>query len=241
MPKWIHDRANYLKKQNPDMKEETAWALATQQGRAAGKVSKEYGTKQGKKDAKKKYKKPASEYEKKAKPKKKKSQLIQDLVILANRLDSLGFFKIADKIDRNILKHLDEGEEIYNANDPYPGLRYDSIERDDAMPEGDLDPKAFFEDPEMYLIQYAFTHPYYDPHEIADKLRPLMRVALSVEQDYFLKNELTRALADVKRSVSPATDSSQPWNSSSNFQDPAMKKKLEEIYRIFIQMAKEEN
>lgn len=98
MPKWVHDRAKHLMEQNPDMAESTAWALATQQGRAAGKVEKSYGTSKGKKKAKKKYKKPQSAYEKKAKPKKKKAEVCEALIVLANELDEQGFDKLADHV-----------------------------------------------------------------------------------------------------------------------------------------------
>lgn len=97
MPKWVEDRKDYLLKKNPDMAESTAWALATQQGRAAGKVEKAYGTSKGKKRAKKKYKKPQSSYEKKAKPK-KKADLCNSLVSLANELDEQGFERLADHV-----------------------------------------------------------------------------------------------------------------------------------------------
>jgi len=99
MPKWVEDRKDYLMSKNPDMAESTAWALATQQGRAAGKVSKEYGTAKGKRKAKKKYKKPSSKYEKRAKPKKKKkATLCNNLVALANELDAQGFERLADHV-----------------------------------------------------------------------------------------------------------------------------------------------
>jgi hypothetical protein len=98
MPKWVEDRKDYLMKKNPEMAESTAWALATQQGRAAGKVEKAYGTSKGKKKAKKKYKKPQSAYEKKAKPKKKKADVCDNLLALANQLDEQGFEKLADHV-----------------------------------------------------------------------------------------------------------------------------------------------
>lgn len=98
MPKWVEDRKDHLMKKNPDMSETTAWALATQQGRAAGKVEKSYGTSKGKKKAKKKYKKPQSAYEKKAKPKKKKAELCKNLITLANELDTHGFERLADHV-----------------------------------------------------------------------------------------------------------------------------------------------
>ncbi len=55
MPEWIHERARHLMEKNPDMEESTAFAVATQQGHAAGKTPKGYGTPEGKKKAKEKY------------------------------------------------------------------------------------------------------------------------------------------------------------------------------------------
>lgn len=98
MPKWIEDRKSYIMKKNPGMDESTAWAVATQQGYAAKKAPKGYGTAKGKKKAKKKYKKPASQYEKKAKPKKKKSDFLTSLISLANELDTAGHYKFADHV-----------------------------------------------------------------------------------------------------------------------------------------------
>jgi len=99
MPKWVEDRKDYLLKKNPDMSESTAWALATQQGRAAGKVEKSYGTAKGKKKAKKKYKKSPSAYEKKAKPRKKKSEICDGLTLLANQLNASGFDRLAEHVE----------------------------------------------------------------------------------------------------------------------------------------------
>ncbi len=98
MPKWVEDRKDYLLSKNPDMEESTAWALATQQARAAGKISKEYGTSKGKKKAKKKYKKSPSSYQKKAKPKKKKAEFCDSLLVLAKELESCGHTKLANHI-----------------------------------------------------------------------------------------------------------------------------------------------
>lgn len=99
MPRWVEDRKDYLLKKNPDMEESTAWALATQQARAVGKIPKDYGTAKGRKKAKKKYKKPSSAYEKKAKPKKKKAELNSELAALSNELKSNGYIKVAGFVD----------------------------------------------------------------------------------------------------------------------------------------------
>lgn len=98
MPKWIEQRKNHLMKKNPEMSESTAWALATQQGRASGKVEKSYGTAKGRKKAKKKYKKPVSKYEKRSNPKSKKAELCEVLLSLANELDTQGFDRLADHV-----------------------------------------------------------------------------------------------------------------------------------------------
>lgn len=100
MPKWVEDRKDHLMSKNPDMAESTAWALATQQGRAAGKVEKSYGTAKGKKKAKKKYKKAPTAYERRAKPKskKKKAELHENLVALADKLNAIGYNVLADRV-----------------------------------------------------------------------------------------------------------------------------------------------
>jgi len=58
MPHFIHERAKHILAKNPDMEEGMAFALATQQSHALGKSPKGYGTSEGRKDAKKKYKEP---------------------------------------------------------------------------------------------------------------------------------------------------------------------------------------
>lgn len=104
MPKWIHDRAKYIRSKNPDLPEGAEWGIATQQGYATKKAPSDYGTKKGRQKAKKKYKKPAKEYEQKAKPKKKKKKaFLESLVVLANALDERGFEKMADHVT-DILK-----------------------------------------------------------------------------------------------------------------------------------------
>jgi len=66
MPAWIEKRKDRILKDNPGMKEETAWAIATQQAHKLGKTPKGYGTAEGKAEAKKKYSKPRSDYRKTA-------------------------------------------------------------------------------------------------------------------------------------------------------------------------------
>jgi hypothetical protein len=58
MPEWIHNRAEHLLAKNPNMKKETAFAVATQQSHALGKSPKGYGTAEGKREAKAKYDTP---------------------------------------------------------------------------------------------------------------------------------------------------------------------------------------
>lgn len=58
MPKWIHDRADYIKSKNPSMDESTAFAIATQQAHSLGKSPKGYGTAEGRQVAKSKYDTP---------------------------------------------------------------------------------------------------------------------------------------------------------------------------------------
>ena len=67
MPKLIHDRAEHIRKKNPDMPESEAWAIATQQSHALGKSPKGYGTAEGKREAKEKYSTPSDD-EKRANP-----------------------------------------------------------------------------------------------------------------------------------------------------------------------------
>jgi hypothetical protein len=58
MPQWIHDRAEHIRAKNPEMAESTAFAIATQQSHALGKSPKNYGTTEGREEAKKKYTTP---------------------------------------------------------------------------------------------------------------------------------------------------------------------------------------
>jgi hypothetical protein len=58
MPKWIHDRAEHIKAKNPSMNESTAFAIATQQAHATSKAPKNYGTAEGRSEAKNKYDTP---------------------------------------------------------------------------------------------------------------------------------------------------------------------------------------
>ena len=67
MPKWIHDRAHHIMSKNPDMKKSTAFAVATQQGEAQGKDPAGFGTAEGHREAKRKYRHP-SQYEERADP-----------------------------------------------------------------------------------------------------------------------------------------------------------------------------
>lgn len=92
MPKWIDDRKKHILKNNPDMGESQAWAIATQQAYAAGKAPKHYGTKKWRKKAKKKY-------DTKMNKKNKTASVIDTLIVLANKLDSVGSSKEADQID----------------------------------------------------------------------------------------------------------------------------------------------
>jgi hypothetical protein len=58
MPKWIHNRAEHILAKNPSMPKSEAFAIATQQAHAVGKSPKGYGTSQGRRTAKSKYKTP---------------------------------------------------------------------------------------------------------------------------------------------------------------------------------------
>lgn len=91
MPQWIHDRAKHLMDKNPQMPERMAWALATQQSYAAKKAPKSYGTREGHRSAKKKYRHQPSHYEQKGDPKttgKSKSASV-DTAFLAGFMDEL--------------------------------------------------------------------------------------------------------------------------------------------------------
>lgn len=87
MPAWIHDRADHLRKKNPEMPEGQAWAIATQQAYAAGKAPKKFGTTEGRKDAKQKYDGPKSEYVKTPDPKTKSSSI--DVALIMGFSDEL--------------------------------------------------------------------------------------------------------------------------------------------------------
>jgi len=69
MPAWIDQRAKHIREKNPDMDESTSWAIATQQAHKLGKTPKNYGTAEGKREAKVKYDKPRKEYRKTAEDK----------------------------------------------------------------------------------------------------------------------------------------------------------------------------
>ena len=69
MPAWIHDRARHLQAKNPDMSEQAAFAIATQQAHKLGKTPKGYGTAEGKKTAKSKFTSPRKSYVQTADPK----------------------------------------------------------------------------------------------------------------------------------------------------------------------------
>lgn len=77
MPAWIHDRAQHIRKKNPDMDEGLSYALATQQAHRLGKSPKtfkskvtgkkeSFGTPEGRAVAKAKFDKPRKEYKKTA-------------------------------------------------------------------------------------------------------------------------------------------------------------------------------
>ena len=61
MPTWIHDRVERLRQRKPTMPESEAWAIATQQSHALGKSPKGYGTAEGRRTAKAKYKTPGDD------------------------------------------------------------------------------------------------------------------------------------------------------------------------------------
>jgi len=87
MPAWIHDRAEHLRKKNPEMPESQAWAIATQQSYAAGKAPKKYGTTEGRREAKKKYDSPKSSYVKTPDSKTKSSSI--DVALIMGFSDEL--------------------------------------------------------------------------------------------------------------------------------------------------------
>lgn len=61
MPKWVHDRADHLRAKNPDMPKSMAFAIATQQGEATGHTPKGFGTAEGLRMAKAKYRSPQND------------------------------------------------------------------------------------------------------------------------------------------------------------------------------------
>jgi len=65
VPAWIHNRAERLLQKNPEMDKGEAFAIATQQAHALGKTPQGYGTSEGRRTAKTKYRSP-SEYQKTA-------------------------------------------------------------------------------------------------------------------------------------------------------------------------------
>ena len=58
MPKWIHERAEHILAKHPDMPKSEAFGIATSQAHAVGKSPKSYGTAEGRREAKAKYKTP---------------------------------------------------------------------------------------------------------------------------------------------------------------------------------------
>lgn len=58
MPQWIHDRADRILGEHPEMPKSEAFAIATQQSHALGKSPKSYGTSNGRQVAKSKYRTP---------------------------------------------------------------------------------------------------------------------------------------------------------------------------------------
>lgn len=68
MPAWIHDRAQHLLAKNPSMSKGQAFAIATQQSHSLGKSPKNYGTSEGRAQAKQKYDKPRKQYKKTPNP-----------------------------------------------------------------------------------------------------------------------------------------------------------------------------
>ena len=65
MPAWVHNRAERILQKNPEMDKGEAFAIATQQAHALGKTPQGYGTSEGRRTAKTKYRSP-SEYQKTA-------------------------------------------------------------------------------------------------------------------------------------------------------------------------------
>jgi hypothetical protein len=76
MPAWLHNRADHIRRKNPEMPKSQAFAIATQQSHATGHTPKNYGTPEGKRKAKQKYDEAPSSYEQTADPKEKKAMLL---------------------------------------------------------------------------------------------------------------------------------------------------------------------
>lgn len=95
MPKWIHDRADHIRKKNPEMPKGEAFAIATQQAHAAGKTPKGYGTPEGKREAKQKYDEPKGAYEQTADPSHKRKSAAIDLHMLMGFSDELEKISMA--------------------------------------------------------------------------------------------------------------------------------------------------
>ncbi len=90
MPKWIHDRADHIRADNPGMKKSTSFAIATQQAYATGKApKKDFGTPEGKREAHQKYDEPKSEYKQTADPSHKSKTSTIHLVSLLGFADEL--------------------------------------------------------------------------------------------------------------------------------------------------------
>jgi hypothetical protein len=95
---WVSKRVDHLMRKNPDMGKAEAYQVAWNQCYASGKCKGERPTKSHK-SQKKHYKKSPSEYEQNADPKrKKKSEVWNALIVLANQLDESGFEKLADRV-----------------------------------------------------------------------------------------------------------------------------------------------
>lgn len=89
MPEWIHDRVTHIKAKNPDMPEGEAWGIATNQAHALGKSPKNYGTAEGRANAKQIYKTPADD-EHKANPKMEKKSAEIMVAALLDELDKIA-------------------------------------------------------------------------------------------------------------------------------------------------------
>jgi hypothetical protein len=94
---WVSKRVDHILRSNPDMDKGKAFAVAWNECFASGECKGKRPAK-SKKTQKSIYKKPESAYNKKADPKRKKSELLAELVILADMLDRKGHYKIAEFI-----------------------------------------------------------------------------------------------------------------------------------------------